>query len=302
MGWFPSAAVGGVAMALLGGIGCGVKRTVNVPVPAKVLEAKTATLDELITLIGEQGEGIQSLSSNDIRITLTSGKVESGELQQYRSAPGYILLKRPDLIRLSVQNPVTKTAIVELLSVGDQFSIWYPRENKFYVGANSAKELEIEGDPGGSTFAARPIHISQAILLPDLPLGDPGVRISQKEDQDESAKYYILSLFREAGDFRLRPLSELWVERSVLGLVKKITFEEDGAVASMVHYSNLISLEGYLVPQSIRIERPLDDYSLDMEFKTWRINPDLPDSAFVLRMPPGAERVVLKEKIRRGVH
>src|SRR5213080_996353 len=115
------------------GAGCGVKRSVRVPVSQKVLEAKSATLDELLSLISSYDAKLTTLSSSSLKVSFTSGKVESGKLQEYRSAPGYVLLKRPDALRLNIQNPLTKTTIVELASQGDDFFLWYPRENKFFV-------------------------------------------------------------------------------------------------------------------------------------------------------------------------
>jgi len=280
--------------------GCGVKRTVSVPVPPKVLNAKSATLDELLKLLTEKSQGLESLSSNDIRVTLTSGKAESGELQQYRSAPGYILLRRPDSFRMTIQNPITKTTIVELRSIGDEFSLWFPRENKYYMGRNSAEELEVEGDSGATAFSARPIHIFQAIFPEGLPLNQSYARIAMKEYQDSLAKYYVLSLFREMGGLQLRPLREIWIERSELRVQLERTYDAEGRIAGTVRYTDVAEEEGFLLPTSLRIDRPLDDYSLDMTFKSWRINRDLPDEAFALIPPPGAERVLLKEKKKRG--
>jgi outer membrane lipoprotein-sorting protein len=53
-----------------------------------------------------------------------------------------------------------------------------------------------------------------------------------------------------------------------------------------------------ILPLSVRIERPVDKYMLSMQFKAWRVNPDLPDTAFVLMPPEGAQRVILKERGR----
>jgi len=43
--------------------------------------------------------------------------------------------------------------------------------------------------------------------------------------------------------------------------------------------------------------RPASDgYALNLEFKSWRIDPDLPDNAFVLKLPEGAQLIHLIEK------
>lgn len=275
-----------------------IKRTVRMTVPPKMLAAKSATLEELLALLSSYSERVSSLSSATIKVSLASGKAESGKLQAYRSAPGYILLRRPDSIRLNIQNPVTKTAVVELQSVGNDFSIWYPRENKFFVGKNSAKELDVEGHPG---FTARPVHIFEAILPQRISLEDPGVRVAVEEDLDAEAKYYVLSFFVDGGDRKMRPVRKLWVERSKLTVVRQQSYDSDGGLTGIVRYSDLASVGGLYFPLSIKIDRPYDGYSLDLRFKNWRLNPDLPDSAFILTPPPSARRVELKERGKNEV-
>jgi outer membrane lipoprotein-sorting protein len=231
-----------------------------------------------------------------MRLTLISGKPESGQIQEYRSAPGYLLLQRPDSIRLNIQNPVTKTSIAELLSVGDAFSLWYPRENKFYMGSNSAKELALEGEGANPVITARPAHIFEAVLPQNLPRKPSGVRITLHEDQDATTKYYILSMVRVGDELRATPVRKLWIDRSDLTVVRQQTFDEQGRLLSLIRYGNPTAVDGIMLPLTIRIERPLDGYSIDLQFKDWRLNPQLPENAFVMNPPAGAKKVELKEK------
>src|SRR5262245_7492916 len=293
-GWIRWAAL--IVLIVNAGAGCSVKRTVEGSRPAKVLNAQTATFDELLALRKTYSDKLSALSSTSLRVSFTSGKVESGKLQEYRSAPGYVLLKRPDSLRLNIQNPLTKTSIIELASSGDEFGLWYPRDNKYFVGRNSAHEFVVEGSENSPVFSARPAHIYEAIIPQRLELDNPRVRVSMQEDQDATAKYYLLSIFEDLGQKRLRSLRRLWIERSELMVVKQQTFAEDGSIASLIQYSNFTPIEGLLLPLSIRIERPSDGYVLDMQFKSWRVNPEIPAAAFVLSPPAGAQRVVLKEK------
>ena len=286
-----------VSLAPSLGVGCGVKRSVKVPVSQKVLEAKSATLDELLSLISSYDAKLTTLSSSSLKVSFTSGKVESGKLQEYRSAPGYVLLKRPDALRLNIQNPLTKTTIVELASQGDDFFLWYPRENKFFVGRNSVREFDLEGSQNSPVFSARPIHIFEAILPYRLP-PEPGMRIAMEEDRDAGAKYYVVSFFDAVGQDRLRPLRRLWFERSALAVVKQVTFAKDGSITSSIRYADLVSVGGLLLPHSIHIERPADGYFLDLQVKSWRVNPDIPETAFMLSPPPAAQRITLKEKTK----
>ena len=273
--------------------GCGVKRTVKVEMSPRLLNVKTATLDQLLDLLRENAERVTSLASNGLKVTFTSGKIESGKLEAYRSAPGYILLKRPGSLRLNVQNPITKTAVVELLSNQDEFSIWYPRDNKFFLGKNSARELDLGKAP---SFTARPIHIFEAIMPKPIALNQPDLRVALEEDQDSRDKYYVLSFYRNGDGRRLFPLLRIWIERFDLTVAREQTFGERGQVEGDVHYSSRSLIEGLMLPLSIKMIRPEDGYSLEFQFKNWRVNPDLPPDAFSMAPPPGAERILLKEK------
>lgn len=276
--------------------GCGIKTEVTMPVSAKVAAARTATLLEVLTMLKEYSDKITSLSSTSVRVTLTTEKAESGKLQKYHAAPGYILLRRPDDILMNIQAPLTSTTILELVSRGDQFEIWNPSDNKVYIGRNSAKAFELEENGQPLAFTARPIHIFQAILPQLIELGQPDRRISFTEWQDAQAKYYILTLLQETGGPVMRVLRRLWVERSEMVVVREETYTETGQVASIVDYSNPGRFDGVLLPRTIRIDRPIDGYSLDLRFNQWRVNPSLADSSFALNPPPEAQRVILREK------
>jgi hypothetical protein len=283
---------------LAGASACGIRRTVKVEVPEKVLHAKTARFDELIALVNLYAERVSALSSSTMKATYTSGKVENGVLQTYHSAPGYILLKRPEKIRINIQNPITKTTIADMLSVGNEFQVWVPSRNKLYFGTNGTKEFVAEGKSESGSFTIRPTHIYDAIVPAKLDTGMSGRWIAMEEDQDPTTKYYVLSDYRESGSGSLLPLRKVWIDRSNLTVAKQHFYEEEGELTGIVRYSNLVSLEGMWLPLEIKIERPVDGYTLDLTFKAWNLNPDLEDSAFTLKTPEGAERVELKEKGR----
>jgi Outer membrane lipoprotein-sorting protein len=194
---------------------------------------------------------------------------------------------------MNVQNPITKTTIVDLASADDTFCVWLPRDNRLYEGRNSAREFELDSGP---SFTAKPVHILEAILPPMLSSISTGVRISLKEERDAANKYYVVSLYRDAARNRLEPVRDIWVERANLTIARQQFFGSSGEVISNVTYSGWETTGSVRMPLRIVIERPSDGYSLDLQFRSWNINPDLPDSAFTLQPPQDAERVLLKEK------
>ena len=128
-------------LALLATFGCTIKKTIKIEVPQKILQAKTASLEELLGML-QRYDRIHSLSSS-LDVTYSYGKKESGVIQEIKKQPGYVLLRRPNSTHLVVQNFVTKTRELEVLSEEDDLSIYYRRENALYVGKNSAKNLSI---------------------------------------------------------------------------------------------------------------------------------------------------------------
>jgi outer membrane lipoprotein-sorting protein len=283
---------------LIFGPACQIKRTVKVEVPSKILLAKSATLEQLVARLDEYGRQITSLTASSMKVTFTTGKRDSGIIQEYRSAPGYILLARPDMIRMVVQNPLTKTAILDLASKGDDFWVWIPRDNKLYLGHNSAKELSVKGESQSVAFTARPAHIFEAIFPFPVELNASDIYVALEEDQDSTTRYYVLSLYRIKADRILTPLRKLWIDRAEMAVARQLVYNQEGSVVSNIFYSTFQAVQNYYLPLRIRIERPLDGYSLDLEFREWQINSQLPDSAFMLAAPAGAQQIQLSETAR----
>jgi hypothetical protein len=283
-------------VALPANVGC-IKKRIKAQVSAKILQARTASFDELIDIL-KRYDQIRDLSSNALRAKLSYGKWESGEVDRYRDAPGYILLRRPGSTHLRIQNFVTKTTVLDILSVGNEFSAWIPSRNKFYQGDNSAKELVSKDLPNGIPF--RGTHIFEAIFPQSMQLDAPELLISLEEAVDTEAKYYILSQYKRGSAPRIHAIRKIWIERSELAIARQQIYMEDGRLISDIKYSVLEPVNEFLLPLKINIDRPLDGYALELEFRSrsWRINSNLPDDGFVLKPPEGAEIIQLKEKVQ----
>jgi hypothetical protein len=116
------------------------------------------------------------------------------------------------------------------------------------------------------------------------------------EEQDADAKYYVLAFYRETGAREVHVFRRLWIERSEMALAREDQFTETGRIAGTVRYADPGTFDGQLLPRSITIERPIDGYTLALQFNDWRVNPELDDSVFILTAPPDAKRIILKEK------
>jgi len=295
--WLPFLACLVLSMpASLATLGCTIKKNIKIEVPQKILQAKTASFEELLGML-QRYDRIHSLSSF-LDVTYFSGKRESGIIQEIKKQPGYILLRRPNSTDLVVQNFVTKTRELEVLSVADDLSVYYRRENTLYVGKNSAKDLIAEngGKSSGFTVPIRGGHIYEAIFPQSIQIDAPGFLYSMEEENDPGAKYYVLSVYREGATKRIHAIRKIWIERSSLSVARQQVYIDEGQLVSDIVYSNETEVDGLKLPLRIHIERPLDGYALNLEFKSWRIDPDLPDNAFSLKLPEGVQVIHLIEK------
>jgi hypothetical protein len=288
-----------LCISWLPALGCRIGTEFEAKVSPNIINAKAATYDELLTLI-ESYKKIRELSAKDIKLTLISGKMESKTRKRFPSVSGYILLRRPDSIFLKLTKPFIGT-VLEMLSVGDELSAWRPDKNRFYIGKNSVKDLASDDLPEG--FTMRGTHILEAIFPQSMEPNSPGLRISMEEAIDDKSRYYVISLYNnDDGSSRIRALRKIWIERSEMAIARQQFFLEDGQVESDIEYSDPERVDSFSLPRKIHLQRPLDGYAVTLEFKSKsrRINSGLPDDAFILKPPEGAEIVHLKEKKRDG--
>jgi hypothetical protein len=266
-------------------------------IPQKILQAKTASFSELLGIINGY-DRISDLKANGLEITLTTYSNNRRRETQWHSVPGYVLLRRPDLLHLTLQNPLSKATEADVISVGDEMGLWVHKNNKFYIGKNSAKELIAEDLQEYQDFLRmRPSHIFDALLPKGMSPDAPGIRISMEEAADANAKYYVISVFKEGRLPRIYILRKIWIERSEMVISRIQTFIEDGQVAADIEYSNPERVDDIMLPRNICMDRPLDGYMLNMEVKGkgWRTNSGVPDAAFNLK-PEGVQVVPLREK------
>jgi outer membrane lipoprotein-sorting protein len=282
-----------LAAVIMGCTGC--KERATIEIPKAILHAKDATLDELLEIVN-RFDGITSLKANNLEAKYISKKQESGliELEKYPKAPGFILLRRPDSIRFVLMAPVAKNTLLTLVSVGDEFRVLYHRDRTLYIGKNSAKELISDDLDEKPKIPIRASHILDAIFLKTIPPQDPDIRIAKTEEEDENAKYYVVEVYRDDTSRRLHPLRKFWIERAGLTISRQRIYNDSGQIVSEISYSDTAQYEEFAMPRKINIERPLDGYTLELEFKEWIINSDIKDEAFELQPLPGMKVIRFK--------
>lgn len=273
--------------------GCGGRISHDTKIaPAQIPVAKEASRDELIAKFNAQAAGLKSLNAT-VELRPVAGSKYSGMIQEYHEVKAFLLAERPANIRMIGQAPVISKTIFDMTSDGDTFRVSLPTKNKFLVGdvkleRNSAKPLE----------NLRPQHLFDALLWPEIVKGEA---VLIEEFNDESARYYVLTVLR--GGYTTEIRRKIWFDRSNLSVARLQNYGPKGALLSDTRYSDwqavgdpLTPANAVEYPRSIRIDRPHDDYRIEMQVTKLALNEDLPAERFQLAQPPNSELVKVGEE------
>ena len=217
-------------------------------------------------------------------MTLTAGSQYTGVIKQYHQITGFILAERPSSIRVIGQAPVVGTNIFDMVSDGETFEIFIPSQNKFIVGpANierpSAKPIE----------NLRPQHLVNAVFLNAIPADAP---VLFEQEEQGNSEFYVLTVVRGAvgaspQDWEIA--SRIWFDRADLSIARIEMYDSGGKLISDVRYSGWDNLGGVRYAGQISLERPENDYRLDIGITKMMLNETITSDRFVLKQPLGTQ-------------
>jgi hypothetical protein len=256
-----------------------------------------ATRDELLDKYNEIARSVNTVNSS-VELKPTAGSKYSGLIEEYHEVKAFLLAQRPAEIRMIGQAPVVGTTIFDMASDGDVFRVSIPSKNKFLVGSVTVERISEKPIEN-----LRPQHLVDALLWPEVRKEES---VLFEEFNDETARYYVLTVLR--GGYRTEILRKIWFDRSDLQVSRLQTFGPKGVLLSDVHFSDWQPLTTGQetsapptasaindFPRQIRIERPHDDYRLDLQIVKLSLNEELPSDRFKLQQPPGTEVVRVGE-------
>src|SRR5271157_5871360 len=119
---------------LLGEAGC-LFRTRIVEPRTSTAKLQSATRQELVARINQEAAGIKTLNAT-VSIATSVGGEKKGKVTDYQEIRGYILVRKPDVLRMIGLFPIVRNKAFDMVSQGNQFELSIPAKNKFYVGHN----------------------------------------------------------------------------------------------------------------------------------------------------------------------
>src|SRR5580658_3547545 len=124
---------------------------------------KTATQQDLIEYVNTQAAKVQSMQAT-VDIDASAGDVKNGRITDYKEIRGYVLVRKPSMLRMKGLLPLVRNTAFDMVSDGQKFKLWIPPQNRFVMGSDNADHYQ----PDKRLENMRPQYIYDALLLPEI--------------------------------------------------------------------------------------------------------------------------------------
>jgi hypothetical protein len=256
---------------------------------------KSATQEQLIDYLNSQAAGTRSLQAT-VDIDTSSEDPKNGQVTDYKEIRGYVLARKPAMLRMKGLLPLVRNTAFDMVSDGQEFKLWIPPKNKFVVGANSDDHYR----PDKRLENLRPQHIYDALLLREIGSDEIAVLengyetvLDAKRHRVEQPDYQMAVIRKGSNGWFLSRKIEF--SRSDLMPHRQQIYDQQGNVVTDARYQNYKDYSGIEFPSTIEIERPREGYDLTLSILKLEMNRPLTDDQFALEQPPGAEVVHLDQ-------
>jgi outer membrane lipoprotein-sorting protein len=255
----------------------------------------SATLGDLVGRINDTANRIHSLSAT-VDIATTVGGEKKGKVTEYQEIRGYILLRKPQDLRMIGLFPVLRNKAFDMVSDGDHFRLSIPTRNKYFVGSK-----DVVRPSQNSLENLRPQHILEAILVKEIDPADEIAVLESGTEQVHDTKTkremtqpnYIVDVVKRgpAGTWMLS--RKIVFSREDLRVLRQILYDPKGEVATVATYDNFEEYDGIRFPKIIQVDRPQEEYSIQIGVVNGklRLNDALRDEQFVLNQPEGSQLI-----------
>jgi outer membrane lipoprotein-sorting protein len=259
---------------------------------------KTATREELVQYINGEAAKIRTMKAT-VDIDTSVGGEKRGKVTDYQQIRGYVLARKPTMLRMIGLMPIVRNQAFDMVSDGQDFKLWIPPKNKFVVGRNDLPTPNVKQPLEN----LRPQHIYDALLLREVDTrseiavienGYETVADSHDKKRQVQQADYEIDVIRhtDQGWFLSR---KIIFGRTDLLPHRQLVYDQQGNLATDARYEDYKPYNGVTFPSQIEIWRPQEEYSIVLTMVKLELNQPLKDDQFELQQPAGAEVVRLGE-------
>jgi len=262
--------------------------------PSVVLNADAA---ELVSSINTQFDSFQSLRATvELRASFpAANKVDVKESPWF---PGYILMRKPNDLRVLGLLPVLHTRAFDMASNGETFKLLIPPKSKAIVGGNAVTRKS-----SNPLENLRPAVFFDSLLLRKIDTNELVFLTTETRTiKDPQGKEllalpdYDLYIVHARGDndgqrpiHQLIPARVIHFNRVDLLPIEEDIYDQNGDIETQVIYGPYQKFGATKYPGSVTIRRPLEQYEIELTIQKLQLNQPLTDDQFELKIPEGVQ-------------
>ena len=256
---------------------------------------KSVSQQELIDFLNSQAAKIKSMQAT-VDIDTSVGGAQRGKVTDYKEIRGYILARKPDMLRMIGLMPIVRNRAFDMVSDGKEFKLWIPPKNKFVIGRNDVQTPNARQ----ALENIRPQAIYDALLLPEIKPDEIAVVENGYETVTDAKHHridqpdYELDVIRK-GQHGWYLSRKIIFSRTDLLPHRQLLYNQNGELITDATYDNYKDFAGVMFPAEIGIYRPQEEYDITLKIVKLQLNQPLNNDQFALQQPPGAEVVHLDQ-------
>jgi hypothetical protein len=252
--------------------------------------AMDATVAQLVNGVNDRYTAINSLTAT-VDFQATTGGARQGKQTDITPFHGYILLRKPAMLRVLALLPVVRTHAFDLASDGKTFKLVIPPKSRAVVGSNTVTRPSTNGLEN-----LRPDIFLDSVLVKSITPERLVYLTSTSEIRRDGKKlvetpeYQLLigEDVREDPHLEVRvikPTRVIRFSRLTLLPIGQDIYGEDGGVDTHVEYGPYRQFGTAHMPSSIVIQRPRESYQITISVQKVVVNQPLGDEQFALKIP-----------------
>jgi outer membrane lipoprotein-sorting protein len=265
----------------------------HLPVPKAPQIVQTVTADDLVNLLNQRWTELNTLTAT-VEIYATETKSSQGIEKDYPSCRGYILMRKPNELR--VAGTYFGKKIFDMASNGSHFKLVMPLKDLVIEGSNTVIEKSTK-----QWENLRPGFFLDALVVRGLEPDNEFMVASDTEMvEDEQKKHlfaepeYTLSVMRPKSGHEKLPVRVITFHRDDLLPYGQDVYDNEGNLETQIVYSNYADYTAGKYPSRVTIKRPQEGIQIVLEVVRVEKNVDLPASQFEVTIPEGATVRTLK--------
>jgi hypothetical protein len=275
---------------LLGTSGC-LKHTRILERPQPPSVVMSASAEQLIQNLDQRYDAIHSMNAT-VMIRASVGGAAKGKVTDYTSLRGYILLRQPSMLRVLGLLPVVETRAFDMASNGKEFKLLIPPKSEAVVGSGG-----VSAPSPNPLMNLRPAIFYDSLLIRKIG-HDELVYVTTNTRVERNLKtkrlmqepdYDLGILRRQGASQQLMPVRVVHISRTDLLPYQQDEYDRQGDLVTKTTYSAYQTFDQIEYPTHIVIDRPADEYKIDLTFQKLTLNRPLADDQFQLKIPAGTK-------------